>query len=132
MPNEEMGGRAAPQPPDVSHGVVLAATGGFLAFVALMMIGMFVLLRTEAPRALRQRPQAPFPQPSLQTDPHADLKRFLDEQRAELTGYAWIDREQGLAKIPIEEAMRIVAARGAHAYDPLQPSVSLDGRGGRP
>ncbi len=71
---------------------------------------------------------------ALQRDPQADLKRFEIEQRAELTGYAWVDRQQGIARIPIEEAMRIISARGDHAYDPLDPnfSASLDPKGVRP
>ena len=33
MPNEEMGGRAMPQPPDVATSIVITAAAGFLAFV---------------------------------------------------------------------------------------------------
>ena len=36
MPNEEMGSRRLPQPPDVATGIVIAAVAGFLAFVALV------------------------------------------------------------------------------------------------
>ena len=31
MPNEEMGSRTMPQPPDVATGVVIMAVAGFLA-----------------------------------------------------------------------------------------------------
>ena len=37
-----------------------------------------------------------------------------------LSGYGWVDRSKGIARIPIDEAMRIIAARGDHAYDPLR------------
>ena len=33
-----------------------------------------------------------------------------------------VDQAKGIARIPIEEAMRIVTARGNHAYDPPEPS----------
>ena len=51
MPNDEMGARSIPQPPDVATGVVLIAVAGFLAFVALTMGGLFFYLRAGAPGA---------------------------------------------------------------------------------
>ena len=38
-----------------------------------------------------------------------------------LSGYDWVDRSKGLARIPIDDAMRIIAARGDHAYDRSEP-----------
>ena len=55
MPNEEMGQRALPQPPDVDSRVVLAVTLGFLVFVAVAMAGLFFYLRADAPGALDKR-----------------------------------------------------------------------------
>ena len=121
MPNEEMGDRTIPQPPDVATGVVLMAVAGFLAFIALTMTVLFFYLRTGAPGAFRQATERHFPEPALQKKPQADLKRFELEQRMSLSGYGWIDRSRGIARIPIEEAMRIIAARGDHAYDPPEP-----------
>lgn len=119
MPNEEMGSRALPETPDVDNRVVIATIGGFLLFVAIAMAGIFYQLKTEAPGALRRPNEHQFPQPSLQKAPRNDLQQFESRQRAELSGYGWVDRGQGLAKIPIEDAMRIIAARGEHGYDPL-------------
>jgi hypothetical protein len=34
------------------------------------------------------------------------------EERAALSEYRWIDRERGVARIPIERAMEIVAESG--------------------
>jgi len=121
MPNEEMGARSIPQPPDVATGVVVIAVAGFLAFVGLTMTGLFFYLRTGAPGAFRPATERSFPAPALQTKPQDDLKRFETEQRKALFGYAWVDRSKGIARIPIAEAMRIVTARGDHAYDPLDP-----------
>jgi hypothetical protein len=58
------------------------------------------------------------PEPQLQENPQRDLKDVRDYEDAQLNGYQWIDRAQGTISIPIEEAMRIVAARGI----PPQPS----------
>lgn len=122
MPNEEMGARTMPQPPDVATRVVLTAVAGFLAFVALTMTGLFLYLKAGAPGALRQATEHPFPEPALQKQPQDDLKRFELDQRMALTGYGWVDRSKGIARIPIEDAMRIISTRGDHAYDPLESS----------
>ena len=122
MPNEEMGGRVLPQAPDVATGIVIKAAAGFAAFVAVVMTVLFFYLRTSAPDAFRRATEIPFPAPSLQKQPQSDLKRFELEQRMALSGYGWVDRSKGLAHIPIEEAMRVIAARGGHAYDPPDPA----------
>src|ERR1700761_5170230 len=123
MPNDEMGARSIPQSPDVASGVVVIAIAGFLAFVALIMTGLFFYLRAGAPGAFRPTAERAFPAPALQIKPQDDLKRFELKQRMALSGYAWVDRSQSIARIPIAEAMRIVAARGEHAYDPLEPPL---------
>jgi hypothetical protein len=133
MPNEEMGKRAPPQPPEVSDRPILMVVGGFLVFVALAIAGLLLFLQKEAPRALVPRVEQPFPQPALQKLPQSDLARFEAAQRSALSGYAWVDRDHGLARIPIDEAMQMIASRGAHAYDPLQASSpSEPTRGGSP
>lgn len=136
MPNEEMGARTMPQPPGVATDIVLLAVAGFLVFVALTMTGLFFYLRTAAPDALRQPSEHRFPEPALQKKPQDDLKRFELERRMELSDYGWVDRAKGIARIPIEEAMRIVTARGDHAYDPPEPSPTTPSAtnqtGGRP
>ena len=76
------------------------------------------------------QPPAPqdFPAPALQTDPRGDLARFLAEQREGLEGYGWVDRAQGLVRIPVRRAMEIQAGRGMDAYAPLEapePGVPL-------
>lgn len=52
-----------------------------------------------------------FPEPRLQENPHADLLEMRKADRAELTGYGWVDRKAGIAKIPIERAMDLVAKK---------------------
>lgn len=123
MPNEEMGSRALPETPEVDIRVVITTVGGFLLFVAASMAAIFFYLNADAPGALKQRREQQFPQPALQKAPQNDLLNFEDRQRAELSGFGWVDKGQGLAKIPIEDAMRLIVARGEHAYDPLEPSA---------
>lgn len=126
MPNEEMGRRTLPEPPEVASAIVFAATGGFLVFVTLMMVAVYFYLRIGAPDALRPIVEHPFPQPALQKAPQNDLQQYEAEQRAALSGYSWVDQAQGIARIPIADAMRIVVKRGAHAYDPPEQAAPLD------
>ena len=124
MPNETMGERDPPQSPEVATSVVVVAVAGFLGFVALSMIGLFFYLRSGAPDAFRKVVEHSFPEPALQKNPRDDLTRFELLQRAALSGYDWVDQSRGLARIPIEEAMRIIASRGDRAYDPLDRPAS--------
>lgn len=134
MPNDEQGSRALPEPPSVNNMIVLRVVGGFLLFVAVSIAGLLFFLRAEAPGALVPRNESRFPEPMLQTAPQHDLARFEEAQRKALSGYAWVDRDHNLARIPVEEAMRMIAARGDHAYDPLQATSTsrADAAGGKP
>jgi hypothetical protein len=52
------------------------------------------------------------PGPRLQVRPQIDLATFRARENAILTTYAWVDKEHGIARIPVEEAMRLVAEQG--------------------
>lgn len=134
MPNEEMGSRALPQLAAINNRIVLTVVGGFLLFVAISIAGMLYVLKAQAPRALVARTERSFPRPELQKAPQNDLSRFTAAQAATLSGYAWVDREHGIARIPIDEAMRQTAGRGDHAYDPPEaaPVAHPDQAGGHP
>lgn len=62
------------------------------------------------------------PEPRLQVYPAADLETFQKEQQESLSGYAWIDPQAGIARIPIERAMEILAKNqpGSVAAKPKQ------------
>jgi hypothetical protein len=45
----------------------------------------------------------------LQANPAADLAAERRREENMLEGYAWVDREQGIARIPVQRAMEIVA-----------------------
>jgi hypothetical protein len=85
-------------------------------------LGGVMLVRHAAEWPQDGRPASRFPAPRLQADPAADLRAFQAEQARALQGYGWVDREGGLARIPVARAMEILAARGAAAYDPLEPA----------
>ena len=62
--------------------------------------------------------------PRLQQFPRNDIYEFRLKEEAELHGYGWIDKNAGVVRIPIEDAMRRVLEQGlpARAEDPAQPA----------
>jgi hypothetical protein len=67
--------------------------------------------KTDAPRSLVADDQA-VPPPTLQENPTADLIQFRNEEEQKLSSYAWIERDQGTVRIPIERAILILSERG--------------------
>ena len=53
-----------------------------------------------------------FPEPRLQPNPAADLNKFRTQEEEILNSYGWADQQAGVAHIPIEQAIDIIAARG--------------------
>jgi hypothetical protein len=68
------------------------------------------------PLAAGQQEQLP-PIPRLQEHPQEDMRKLRERQQALLNGYSWVNRDAGVARIPIEEAMRIVVQRGLPARE---------------
>jgi hypothetical protein len=67
-------------------------------------------------------------QPVLQSAPQQDRERYLAEKRKLTESWAWVDRDAGVARIPVEEAMRIMAARGdrhAQAQEQMQQRAQM-------
>jgi hypothetical protein len=57
-----------------------------------------------------QRPLPP--QPRLQTDPFTDITALRAKEREVLDEYAWVDKNTGVVRIPIERAIDVLAERG--------------------
>ncbi|MGY2049810.1 hypothetical protein [Methylobacterium sp. JK268] len=116
---------APPEAPGIPVRRVLAAVFGFLTFAGLVMGGLrfFCDWSFEGNRL----PPRAMPQPGLQVDPPGDLKRLLDAQHQALTGYAWVDREHGIIRIPVTRAMEILAGRGAAAFAPIGAAPAAPG-----
>lgn len=111
---------------------VLITGACIAAFAAATLVGLHLYYRSEVTGPLHQAPRD-FPEPRLQSNPERDLARMRAEERARLEGYGWVDRERGIARIPVTEAMRILGERGAGAYAaPVQPEVTPEpgSRGG--
>lgn len=78
----------------------------------------FVFVAQEAarqppPPVMKIDPEAmSVPPPNLQTLPSLDLQAFRAREDSVLHSYGWIDQDKGIVRIPIDEAMRILAERG--------------------
>jgi len=106
--------------PAVREGVIAGVMAGFVAFVVVAAVGLFFFYTAFARNTSFVKVEE-FPAPRLQTLTDGLREPQIAEQQADLHRFRWIDRAQGVFQIPIERAMRMVAARGAKAYDPIQP-----------
>ncbi len=111
--------REARERPAVREGVIAAIMVGFVVFVVAAAVGLyFLFFESLAPNTTRVR-ATEFPSPRLQTRSDGLRDPEIARQQADLQRFHWIDRAHGVFQIPIERAMRLVAARGAKAYEPV-------------
>ena len=54
-----------------------------------------------------------YPPPRIQSDPAQELKKMKAEDLGQLNSYGWVDRKAGVAHIPVERAIEILARRRA-------------------
>ena len=52
------------------------------------------------------------PAPNLQKQPFKDVYELRLGEAAKLAGYAWVDKEGGIARIPIDRAMELMLQKG--------------------
>ena len=119
----------AREPPDIRAGTVAAILAGFLLFVVCAASGLVFFYRSRAHDATFVKVEN-FPAPRLQTLADGLAEPEIARQKADLERFRWLDSDHRAFQIPIEDAMRLVAARGAKAYDPV-PGVVQGNAGGR-
>jgi hypothetical protein len=86
------------------HWVAAILAVSLAGIVLLMYVLAHTWLRTTSP------PIATAPSsPRLQANPAADLAAERRREEGMLEGYAWVDRERGVARIPVQRAMEILA-----------------------
>lgn len=76
-----------------------------------------LLLRNRG--AAANTPPRPFTgaAPLLQSAPQIERAAYFDEKRRVTGGAGWVDRHAGIAHIPLEDAMRLMAARAKSAKE---------------
>ncbi|MET0555478.1 MAG: hypothetical protein ABW221_20730 [Vicinamibacteria bacterium] len=63
------------------------------------------------------------PEPRLQERPFDDWRAMHRQQDELLAGYGWVDESKGIARIPIDEAMKRLAAKGLPARPAAAPAA---------
>jgi hypothetical protein len=101
---------------------------------AMWVMFNFLFQREDAKNAdnpakamMNERQKLP-PEPRLQAEPKVELKDLRADEDAILSSYGWIDPNKGIVRIPIDQAIDIVAQKGL----PSKPSpAGLDNDGYR-
>ncbi|HEY7499961.1 MAG TPA: hypothetical protein VH740_15685 [Vicinamibacterales bacterium] len=112
----------------VLSAVVIAAVCSFTA-VLMYVLQMYVLEpmaqardpqmsplalpATNMPRTTLESPKfGSAPEPRLMTNEPMNLQELRQHTSEQLTGYAWVNQAAGVARIPIDEAKKLVLERG--------------------
>ena len=102
-----------------------------VAAIACALVAAALMLRARGPAS--NTPPRPFDgsKPLLQPAPQPERVDYVAEKRRVTEGYGWVDREAGIARIPVDEAMTLLAARGtpprpagARQPAPVAPGVA--------
>jgi hypothetical protein len=116
-----------PQDPQIRHettDVNVWAVGKFAIGLVIVCVVSIVLLfgllkffqsREETAVANTVEPVKLFPEPQLQKTPILDLKAMRAEEDKLLNGYAWVDQPKGVVRIPVAQAIEVLAKRGLPA-----------------
>ena len=114
---------------DVNIRAIFGFAGGLIALGAVVYLAVWLLFgyftrredaasaRRTYPLAVGQENRLP-PEPRLQVNPRQDLKDLRTSEQERLNSYQWIDRNGGVVRIPIEEAMRLTLERGLPSRQP--------------
>jgi hypothetical protein len=112
--------------------VLLAVSFGFVYFVFTKWRGDYLASQPQpSPVAARAGDRLP-PLPRLQTTPYVDLKAFQASEDEVLTTYAWVDKEKGVVRLPIDEAIALVAERGLPPAGPAPDKAPAPDAGAAP
>jgi hypothetical protein len=106
---------------DINIRTVLAFGAGMAVVVFASALLVWVVFRTLESQARRDDPQVsplaapagqPPPAPNLLTDESGNLGKVRMEETQTLEGYGWMDQAGGVARVPIEQAKKLLLQRG--------------------
>ena len=101
--------------------LIICATG------ILATIGVFKKLtgdntrQSPAPSPMLEASQAP-PEPRLQANPAMDLMKYQAAEDAQLKSYGWVDKPNGVVRIPIDRAVALMLEKGM----PQRPDARIE------
>ena len=106
--------------------VLIAAAGLLLStlLIALIVVAIFGFFERTRPET-EVSPLAPArdmpPNPKLQVNSRMELQQVRTHENVLLHQYAWIDKDKGIVRIPIERAIELIAQRGLPPPKPPTP-----------
>ena len=128
MPDMQLQGEMGPLPEgeprhesaQVSLTGILIFGAGLVVLAVVIHYALGLVMQNYARSAARTRAAIPplmatpveITGPRLQADPAADRLRIQRDQLEQLNGYGWVDRKAGIARIPIDRAMDLLASKG--------------------
>jgi len=114
----------------LKFGVTLAVILIAVAFGMKIVFRYFAATQTLGPAA------SPFenartlpPPPRLQVAPQAEVHSYWESQQDVLNSYGWVDKQNGVVRIPIDRAMRLTLERGLPSRPAQQPSPNTASAG---
>lgn len=97
--------------------------------IALTLVGMRMTFFHFAKSQQLGPPPTPFenartlpPMPRLQVDPRVDLKNYREREEDILKSYGWVDKQNGVVRIPIDRAMSLLLERSLPARQTKPPA----------
>jgi hypothetical protein len=121
---------AAPRSRDVSIRGVLLFAFWLAAGLIASGIAMLLLFRTLEKKSLAEdRRLSPMiaaslartpPEPRLEAYPLAPRQVLRAQEDEVLTTYGWVDKDRGIARIPIDRAMELLVERGLPPAKPME------------
>jgi hypothetical protein len=79
-------------------------------------LGPHAMPSTDMPKRTTETPYfGSAPQPQLITNEPAVLRQLRQSETEQLHGYGWVDQPAGVARLPIEEAKKLILERGLPA-----------------
>lgn len=74
---------------------------------------------------------AKFPQPRLETNETTELNEVREHEEQLLNSYGWVDEKAGVARIPIDRAMQLIAQQGLPTRSQTMQSNPEEAGGGK-
>lgn len=94
---------------DLNPRAVLIGAGSIVAIVLLAALLSAWLTSAGGPARSGPTDTPPSAAKLLESDPLAAREAFEREKQQKLHSYGWVDRDRGIAHIPIERAMQMLA-----------------------
>lgn len=114
--------------------VFFVCMGGALLLTGFLLVWLFgYLARTTQPAPVIDQPfgnARPMPEaPLLQAQPNLDIQEYMKSQQQILQSFGWMDRKRGVVRIPIDDALKLLARRGLPARPPQSSTALKQSRG---